>query len=134
MSDSLVLDATDSTAPDIEIEVETHYLEESQPEKNSYVFAYSITITNHSPVGIKLLTRYWHIEDANNKVQEVSGEGVIGQQPHLQQGQSFQYTSGTILETSAGIMQGHYDFVSDDGTVFKAPIPAFTLASPLTLH
>ena len=135
MSESTVLDAMDSTAPDIEIEVETHYLQqESQPESNRHVFSYTITITNHSQVGIKLLTRYWHIEDANNKVQEVTGEGVIGQQPHLGHKQSFQYTSGAILETAAGIMEGHYDFVSDNGDVFKAPVPAFTLANPAILH
>lgn len=124
-----------NTAPDIEIEVETHYLEkESIPEEKRHVFAYTITITNHSAVGIKLLTRHWHIRDANDKVQEVSGEGVVGQQPHLHQDQSFQYSSGAILETPAGIMEGHYDFVSDQGDIFKAPIPAFTLANPAILH
>ena len=135
MSESTILEATDSTTPDIEIEVETHYLlQDSQPEKQRHVFSYTITITNHSEVGIKLLTRYWHIEDANKKVQEVSGEGVIGQQPHLGHMQSFQYTSGAILETEAGIMEGYYDFVSDNGEVFKAPVPAFTLANPAILH
>ena len=103
-------------------------------EEKRHVFAYTITITNHSPIGIKLLTRYWHIQDANNKVQEVSGEGVVGQQPRLGKDQSFQYSSGAILETPAGIMEGHYDFVNDNGDIFKAPIPAFTLANPAILH
>lgn len=128
-------DNNNTAAPDIEIEVETHYLEkESIAEEKRHVFAYTITITNHSPIGIKLLTRYWHIQDANDKVQEVSGEGVVGQQPRLGQDQSFQYSSGAILETPAGIMEGHYDFVSDNGDIFKAPIPAFTLANPAILH
>lgn len=128
-------DNNNTAAPDIEIEVETHYLEkESIAEEKRHVFAYTITITNHSPIGIKLLTRYWHIQDANDKVQEVSGEGVVGQQPRLGQDQSFQYSSGAILETPAGIMEGHYDFVSDNGEIFKAPIPAFTLANPAILH
>ncbi len=136
MSASSNIDYSDDvTSPDIEIEVETHYLQqESIPDKHRHAFSYTITITNHSKVGIKLLSRYWHIEDANNKVQEVAGEGVIGQQPHLSFGQSFQYTSGTIIETEAGIMEGYYDFVSDIGEVFKAPIPAFTLANPIHLH
>lgn len=135
MSDSTILNENDPTAPDIEVEVETHYLElDSEPDKQRHVFSYTITITNHSRIGIKLLTRYWHIEDADNKVQEISGAGVVGQQPHLASGQSFQYSSGAILETSAGIMEGHYDFVSDLGDVFKAPIPAFTLANPANLH
>ncbi|CAA0120650.1 Protein ApaG [BD1-7 clade bacterium] len=120
---------------DIEIEVETQYLEnESELDQSRYVFAYNIRITNHSPMPIKLVSRYWHITDADEKVQEVNGEGVVGQQPRLEEGQSFQYTSGVILDTPAGIMEGYYDFVSDLGDVIKAPIPPFTLANPASLH
>jgi ApaG protein len=121
--------------PDIDIEVKTHFLkQESQPLEARFVFSYTITITNKSNEAIKLLTRYWHICDANEKVQEVHGEGVVGLQPHLMKGQSFQYTSGAVLETAAGTMEGNYEFITDSGDVFQAPIPAFTLADPSTLH
>ncbi len=121
--------------PDIEIEVQTCFLEkESAPQEARFVFTYTITITNHSAKAVKLLSRYWHICDANDKAQEVHGEGVIGQQPRLTGGESFQYTSGAILETSAGTMEGNYEFITDDGDIFKAPIPAFTLADPAILH
>jgi ApaG protein len=121
--------------PDIEIEVQTSFLkQESQPLESRFVFSYTITITNNSSEPIKLLTRYWHICDANEKVQEVHGEGVVGQQPRLVEGQSFQYTSGAVLETPAGTMEGNYEFITDSGDIFQAPIPAFTLADPVTLH
>ncbi len=124
-----------SAPPNIEIEVETCFLEnESQPQDARYIFSYTITITNHSEEAIKLLTRHWNICDANEKVQEVHGEGVVGQQPHLSSGQSFQYSSGAILETAVGTMQGDYDFITDSGNVFSAPIPEFMLADPATLH
>ena len=124
-----------SFIPDIEIEVETQYLkEESDPSSHRFVFSYTITITNRSDGAVKLLNRYWHICDALDNVQEVSGEGVIGQQPRLEQGESFQYTSGAVLETNVGTMEGNYEFVTDEGQLFKAPIPAFTLADPITLH
>lgn len=121
--------------PHIDIEVQTQFLEkESLPEKQRFVFAYTITITNESEGAVKLLTRYWNIADANGKIQEVHGEGVVGQQPHLEPGKAFQYTSGAILETAAGTMEGHYEFISDDGEIFTAPIPTFTLADPISLH
>lgn len=124
-----------SFSPDIEIEVQTCFLEkDSAPQDSRFVFKYTITITNHSLQPVKLLNRYWHISDANDKAQEVRGEGVIGMQPRLTRGESFQYTSGTILETAAGIMEGSYEFITDDGDIFKAPIPAFTLADPTILH
>ncbi len=124
-----------SAPPNIEIEVETCFLEnESQPQDARYIFSYTITITNHSEEAIKLLTRHWNICDANEKVQEVHGEGVVGQQPHLSSGQSFQYSSGAILETAVGTMQGDYDFITDSGDIFNAPIPEFMLADPATLH
>jgi ApaG protein len=108
--------------------------EQSVPEKGRYVFAYTITITNEGAVSAKLLRRHWLITDANGKVQEVQGEGVIGEHPHLKPGESFRYTSGAILETPVGIMQGYYTMHSDDGDDFNAPIPQFTLSIPRVLH
>lgn len=121
--------------PEIDIEVQTQFLEgDSYPEKQRFVFAYSITITNHSDGAVQLISRFWHIADANGKIQEVHGEGVVGQQPRIEPGKSFQYTSGAVLETAVGTMEGEYEFVTDNGSVFTAPIPAFTLADPISLH
>ena len=108
--------------------------EQSAPEENKYVFAYTITITNQGSVPAKLLNRYWLITDSNGKVQEVSGDGVIGEQPYLKPGDSFRYTSGAILETAVGTMQGLYNMQPDEGENFNATIPKFTLSIPRTLH
>jgi len=125
--------ATDSY--DIKIDVETQYIEEqSFPEQERYVFAYTITIENCGKVPAQLLRRHWVITDANNRVQEVKGEGVIDEQPHLKPGENFRYTSGTMLETPVGSMSGSYQLIADDGVEFDADIPAFTLAIPRTLH
>jgi len=119
----------------IEVLVETDYIQEqSLPEKNRYVFAYTVTITNMGSMSAKLLRRHWIITDANNKIQEVHGDGVIGEQPHLKPGQSFQYTSGAMLETPVGCMQGTYDMIADDELEFDAAIPVFSLSTPHTLH
>jgi ApaG protein len=119
----------------IKVDVETTYLEaQSDPDRNRYVFAYTITIQNLGKLPAKLLTRHWVITDANGKVQEVRGEGVVGEQPHLKPGEGFQYTSGTMLETSVGSMRGTYHMLADDGERFEADIPAFTLSAPRTLH
>ena len=119
----------------IEIAVRTAYIPaQSAPENNRYVFAYTITITNSGSTPAKLLTRHWVITDANEKTQEVRGEGVVGEQPYLVPGTSFEYTSGTILETPVGVMRGTYQMVTDDGTRFDAEIPPFTLSVPRTLH
>lgn len=119
----------------INVGVKTQYLpDESSPDGDRYVFAYTITLTNTGDLSAKLLTRHWVITDANNQVQEVRGEGVVGEQPHLQPGESFQYTSGTVLETPIGTMEGSYQMVTDDGTEFDAVIPAFSLSMPGTLH
>ena len=119
----------------IEVQVETDYIQEqSIPEKNRYVFAYTITITNIGSMPAKLLRRHWIITDANNKIQEVHGDGVIGEQPHLKPGQSFRYTSGTMLETPVGCMEGTYNMIADDDLEFDAAIPVFSLATPHTLH
>ncbi|TAM46193.1 MAG: Co2+/Mg2+ efflux protein ApaG [Gammaproteobacteria bacterium] len=119
----------------IEVSVQTTYLPgQSQPEQNRYVFAYTITITNTGNTPAKLLTRHWVITDANSQTREVRGEGVVGEQPLLPPGASFEYTSGTVLETPVGTMHGSYQMVADDGTRFDAEIPSFTLSIPRTLH
>jgi len=119
----------------IEVDVETAYLEEqSSPGMNRYVFSYTITIRNEGKISAKLLTRHWIINDANGNVQEVHGEGVVGEQPYLKPGESFQYTSGTVIETPVGSMEGSYQMLGEDGTPFNADIPAFTLSLPNTLH
>ncbi len=119
----------------IQVEVETQYVEEqSLPQQDHYVFAYTITIRNRGSVPAQLLSRHWVITDANNKVQEVRGEGVVGEQPHLKPGEQYRYTSGTMLETPVGTMRGSYEMVADDGVKFDAEIPVFTLSMPRTLH
>jgi ApaG protein len=120
---------------EIEIRVETAFLEEdSAPDDERYVFSYTIRICNSGSVGARLLNRHWVITDANGKVQEVRGDGVVGEQPWLQPGECFEYTSGAILETSVGTMQGSYGMIGDDGIAFEANIPPFILAVPRTLH
>ena len=119
----------------IEIKVTTKYLlEQSNPKENQYFFAYSITITNNGIDTIKLLNRYWHIEDDNEKVQEVYGEGVVGQKPEIAPGRSFNYTSGAIIETGFGKMHGNYEMQLPSGERFKTPIPYFFFSIPRTLH
>ncbi len=120
---------------DIRIEVATDYIDDqSEPDVGRYVFAYTITIANNSEVAARLLSRHWVITDANGKVQEVSGDGVVGEQPHLNPGESFRYSSGAVLETPVGAMQGRYLMKADNGSDFYAPIPPFTLAVPGVLH
>jgi ApaG protein len=119
----------------IRIDVDTSYLEEqSDPKDRRYVFSYTITIRNEGKVPARLLTRHWIITDSNGKVQEVRGDGVVGEQPYLKPGQGFRYSSGAVLETPVGAMQGSYQMVADDGAQFDAPIPAFRLAMPGLLH
>jgi len=126
---------TASDKHQIQIDVRTSYLPgQSEPGQNRYVFAYTITITNAGSVPARLVTRHWIITDANEQKREVHGEGVVCEQPYLLPGSSFQYTSGTILETPVGTMQGSYQMIADDGTAFDAEIPSFTLSIPRTLH
>jgi ApaG protein len=126
---------TASDKHQIQIDVRTAYLPgQSEPGQNRYVFAYTITITNSGSVPARLVTRHWIITDANEQKREVHGEGVVGEQPYLPPGTSFQYTSGTILETPVGTMSGSYQMIADDGTAFDADIPSFTLSIPRTLH
>jgi ApaG protein len=117
------------------VETKTQYIEsQSSPDDRRFVFAYTITITNVGSMPAKLLSRHWLITDSNGKNQEVRGEGVIGKQPYLKPGESFRYTSGAMIETSVGVMQGKYLMISDNGDNFKAAIPKFTLSIPRTLH
>ena len=124
-------------APDyaIDVDVATRFLaDQSAPEDGRYVFAYTIHIRNRGRLPARLIERHWIITDANGKVEEVRGEGVVGEQPYLQPGEGFQYTSGTILETSVGSMKGSYQMLADDGVTFDAEIPPFVLSIPRTLH
>ncbi len=119
----------------IDINVATRFLDEqSTPEEGRYVFAYTIRIHNRGQQPARLISRHWIITDDNGKVQEVRGEGVVGEQPLLRPGEDFVYTSGAVLETSLGTMQGSYQMLADDGTRFDAPVAAFTLSVPRTLH
>ena len=118
-----------------DINVDARYLDDqSVPEERRYMFAYTIRIRNQGKVPARLLGRYWLITDGNGQVREVEGDGVVGEQPWLRPGEGFEYTSGAVLETDIGTMQGSYDMLADDGTRFATPIPAFTLSIPRTLH
>ena len=120
---------------DITVAVKTAYLpDQSDPARSTYVFAYTITITNTGEVAAQLISRHWIITDADSQVQEVKGLGVVGQQPLLQPGESFEYTSGTSLATAVGTMRGTYQMVAGDGKAFDAEIPQFTLSMPRVLH
>ena len=125
----------EQTQHKIRVDVDTSYLEDqSDPKERRYVFSYTITIRNEGSVPARLLTRHWIITDSNGKVQEVRGEGVVGEQPYLKPGQGFSYSSGAVLETPVGAMEGSYQMVADDGEQFDAPIAAFRLAMPGLLH
>ena len=108
--------------------------DQSDPDSECFVFAYTITIENVGTVAAQLISRHWIITDANGKVQEVRGEGVVGEQPWLRPGDHFEYTSGAVLETAHGAMQGSYGMIGDDGTRFDAPIAVFALSIPRTVH
>ena len=119
----------------IAVDVDTSYVEDqSEPRDNRYVFSYTITIRNEGDVPARLLTRHWIITYANGKVQEVRGDGVVGEQPHLASGQAFRYSSGAVLETPVGVMQGSYQMITDAGERFDAPIAPFSLAMPGVVH
>lgn len=120
---------------DIRIQVKAQYLpEQSNPTESRYAFAYTITITNQGSLTAKLLSRHWLISHSDQQQQEVRGDGVVGEQPVLSPGQSFSYTSGAVISTPVGSMQGSYQMIGEDGHHFDAPIPAFTLAIPNILH
>lgn len=119
----------------IEVEVEPAYHpEQSNPAEDRYVFSYTVTIRNTGAVAAQLMSRRWVITDANGESREVEGEGVVGEQPRLDPGEGFRYTSGAVLETPVGSMHGTYRMHAADGARFEARIPPFTLAVPRVLH
>ena len=125
----------EQTRYEIRIEpVSTYVADQSDPSRDQFVFSYTIRITNVGTVAAKLVSRHWIITDSEHRVQEVRGEGVIGQQPRLAPGESFEYTSGASLNTPVGTMRGSYRMVAEDGREFDATIPPFTLSVPRTLH
>lgn len=125
----------DKSEHNIHISVEVVYIEaQSDPNNHRYVFAYTITISNKGNFPAKLISRYWRITDSDGKVHEVRGEGVVGEQPYLKPGESFQYTSGTMIDTPVGSMGGHYQMLDDNNNIFEAEIPIFTLSTPKMLH
>lgn len=120
---------------EIRVNVETDYIAaQSDPDNARFVFAYTITIENTGDKAARLLTRHWLITDADGHSREVRGEGVVGEQPHLEPGESFRYTSGAVLETPVGSMEGSYQMIADDGHAFDAPIAPFSLAMPGLMH
>jgi len=119
----------------IRVSVESRYLpEQSVPLAHRYVWAYTVRISNEGKTAARLVSRHWIITDAEGRVQEVRGPGVVGEQPHLEPGQSFQYTSGCVLTTCRGTMAGKYQMVRDDGTSFEAEIAPFALELPVNLN
>ncbi|WP_341939400.1 Co2+/Mg2+ efflux protein ApaG [Marinimicrobium sp. C2-29] len=120
---------------DIHVTVKPNYIaQQSRPAEGRYVYAYTITIANQSDVAAQLIGRHWIIRDQEEKKQEIRGIGVVGEQPYLGPGKSYTYTSGVILETQTGIMQGSYQMKSDDGKLFDVEIPAFALVPPHAIH
>lgn len=117
------------------VQVQSFYVEsQSAPEEDRYVFAYTITIRNLGRESVQLLSRYWLITNGNGRETEVQGDGVIGEQPHIAPGDEFQYTSGAVLETPMGTMQGHYVMIDAQGEQFHVDIPVFRLAVPSRIH
>ncbi|MBJ7222819.1 MULTISPECIES: Co2+/Mg2+ efflux protein ApaG [unclassified Brenneria] len=122
-------------APRVCVQVQSFYVEsQSQPDDERFVFAYTITVRNLGRHEVQLLGRYWLITNANGRQTEVQGEGVVGEQPLIQPGSEFQYTSGTVLETPLGTMEGHYQMVDHQGNAFQVSIPVFRLAIPSLIH
>ncbi|MBB3311796.1 ApaG protein [Rhizobium sp. BK196] len=116
---------------DIEVVVEPFYLEEqSDPDDDRYVWGYRVVIANNSDIAVRLVNRYWNITDQNGQIDEVSGPGVVGEQPRLQPGDTYEYSSGCPLDTPSGLMFGHYQMETDEGEMFDVEIPAFSLDSP----
>ena len=126
---------TEKNKYDIRVTAQSAFLpEQSDEQAERYVFAYTIRITNEGAASAQLISRHWIITDAANQVQEVRGLGVIGEQPVLRPGESFEYSSGSSLPTAVGTMRGTYQMVAEDGTRFDAEIPTFTLSVPRVLH
>lgn len=124
----------DSNNP-VHIDIKTQYMPaQSNPQENRFAYAYTITITNQGEQPVQLLSRHWLITDGNNYVKEVKGDGVVGEQPVIEPGGSYRYTSGALLETAVGSMEGSYQMVNEAGEHFDAPIPPFGLTQPTALH
>lgn len=122
-------------SPDIKVHVKTRYLHDQIPvEEGKFAFAYQITITNHGKQSAQLINRYWLITDGNGKTSEVSGEGVVGKQPIIDAGESFRYTSGAVIETPVGTMQGYYEMETADGNRIRAAIDVFSLRVPTAVN
>ncbi len=130
------MNATSSEWPGhITVQVQPAYLpEHSNPEQAEYAFAYTVEISNEGDESVQLLSRHWIITDGNNHVREVKGEGVVGQQPHIAPGETYRYSSGAILATRTGMMEGSYTLRSNSGEDFEATIPAFGLVHPGSLQ
>ena len=121
--------------PRVCVHVQSVYIaSQSDPENDRYVFAYTITIRNLGRTAVQLLGRYWLITNGNGRETEVQGEGVIGEQPLIEAGSEFQYTSGAVIETPMGTMQGHYEMIDSEGEAFRVEIPVFRLAIPTQIH
>lgn len=134
-SSTLALFPFHAMTRDIGVHVAVTYLpEQSEPDRGRWFWAYHIRIENRGDQPVQLLTRHWIITDGNQQVQEVHGEGVVGKQPRLAPGEEFRYSSGAVLATPVGSMHGSYQLIADDGVRFEAPIAAFTLAVPRSLH
>ena len=128
-------DDTTSGFHRVVVMVEPRYLpEHSRPEDSEYAFAYTVSITNEGKETVQLISRHWIITDGNNLKREVKGEGVVGQQPHIEPGETYQYSSGAIINTRAGTMEGSYQMLADDGSRFDANIDEFVLSTPRVLH
>ncbi len=124
-----------SEEKEITVSPVSNYLEnQSDPSNNQFAFSYTITLTNSGQVAAQLKSRHWLITDGNDQTQEVIGEGVVGEFPYLKPGESYQYSSGTMLDTPIGTMEGSYQMVTDSGDSFEAPIPLFALIKPDQLH
>ena len=134
-SDWFQMNPMSGTEHTIEVTAKSVYIsEQSEPDDGRYLFAYQVVIRNVGRIAAQLKTRHWIITDSNGKVQEVRGDGVVGEQPHLRPGEEFTYTSAAVLETPVGSMHGSYQMLSDDGIEFDAVIPAFSLSIPNALH
>jgi ApaG protein len=127
--------SSEAVTNSVRVEVESQYApEHSQPFQNEWFFHYTVRISNEGHETVQLLTRHWIITDASGHTEEVKGDGVVGEQPVLRPGESFQYTSGCPLKTSTGVMRGTYQMVTEDGDPFDVEIAPFALHEPYTVH
>ena len=135
LRDGLRASSSEAVTNNVRVEVEAQYAaEHSQPFQNHWFFHYTVRITNEGDETVKLISRHWIITQADGHVEEVRGSGVVGEQPVLGPGESFQYTTGGPLKTSTGHMRGTYQMVTDDGSHFDVEIATFTLKEPYTIH